>query len=353
MSGPVLPSRPLLVGLYHVVSLGPDRVQICNAGRSVVLAGAGLSDQVVPFLADLDGTHTVDDLRGRYPSIGDRLLVELTGRGFLVAGDPLRDPANTTATGLAAVSDPGALAHGPEPAPLNEATISVAGCGPVAGAAAVMLARSGVARIVLADEGPVTSADIASSPVLALSAAGRRRSEAVGALCRQASSCTVECVEAITGTAADLALIEWRYTAEGRLPGEADAALAAGVPFLVHGQDGLEALVGPLVRPGGDPCHRCVESRRLSHVSHLDEHVAYLRHRSTAAPAPDAFLAGHSALVAGTLVVEALRALVGLPGPADPAVVVIDLSGPEVRYEPVLALPGCPACQSAGAHPVG
>ena len=146
---------------------------------------------------------------------------------------------------------------------------------------------------------------------------------------------------------AHLAVIESRYRTAGDTFDEAEVCLASGIPYMTHGQDALEAVVGPLVKPGGSPCHRCAESRRLAHEDHLHEHLAYRDHRARHAPRPDAFLAAHSAFLAGLVATEALHFLAGgTPAVLDGALVV-DLLTMAVRREEVLPVPGCTGC---GGH---
>lgn len=295
-----VPNRPLLSGLYHVVPLPPDRVQVCNAGRSVVLTGPAFAERLPPVLAALDGTATVEQLIDLYPELAPALLEGLASRGLLLddggAGDNGRT-ARQTATAL-----PGATAVADTAARLRSATVAFAGGGQVALSAALFLAQAGVGRLL---------------------------------------------IDAIESEAnADIVVAEQRFSDSGMYPPAADAALVAGVPYVIHGQDALVATVGPVVQPGGRPCHRCAEARRQANIAHIDEHVAYLAHRETHAPAPDSFLAAHTAVVAGHLANDVLRALLGL-APIDASVLVIDLATGAAQRQPVLALPGCEGCAGA------
>lgn len=341
-----LPERPFLAGLYHVVALGPDRVQIANAGRSVVLGTEGMSERLLACLAALDGTTALATLEGRFPGLATALVASLAGKGLVTAGDGsgAEGPWRQVATALELAPDDVATR-------LGRATVAVAGCGPVGGAVALQLAKAGVGRLVLSDSRPVSASEAAASPVLGRGDAGRPRSEMVAEACRQRSEGVVLAVAspipAGEGQGADLAVVSLGYEPDERGWPDADACLAAGKAYLVHTQDALEALVGPLVPPGGQPCHRCVEARRRSHLDHPDEDMAYRRHRARADPEPDAFLAAQASVVAGLVATEALRGLLGAPSATTAGVLVVDLGGPSLQREAVLAVPGCQGCASA------
>lgn len=345
-AGPV-PERPALVGLYHVVRLDGNRVQVCNAGRSVVVSGEGLAEPLAALVGALDGTRTAAEVEGLFPGLGLRVLGALAAKGLVTEGG-----AGSAGSGPALAS----WALGVPPAEaatrLARATVAVAGCGPVGGTAAVHLAKAGVGRLVVADDRIVAGIDVATSPALGPEVEGRLRAEAVRRACSEASATAVEVVNMALDSgalaSADLAVIAaGPQAADGALP-EADACLSLGVPYLLHAQDGLEAVVGPLVEAGGGPCHRCSEVRRLSHVVHLPEDVAYRSHRARWAPEPDAFLAAHTAVVAGLVATEALRSLLGARPVTRGGVLVLDLAALDLEREPLLAVPGCRGCDGAG-----
>jgi adenylyltransferase/sulfurtransferase len=234
---------------------------------------------------------------------------------------------------------------------MQNATVIVVGCGPVGTTVALHLAKAGVARLLVADDGEIAAAEIAVSPLLGPSAVGRLRSEVVRELCRSAGAIGVDTVPSPVPTdlvvTADLLVIEGRDASGIPLADEADAALSAGVPFLIHSQDALEAFVGPHVRSDGDPCHRCAETRRLGHVDNLDEFMEYRRLRAEQSPLSDCFLSAHASLMAGLISTEILRILVGAPHLSDRSVAVVDLATLNIERSEVLAVPGCPACATA------
>lgn len=343
------PKRPVLLGLYHVVALDDDRVQVANAGRSVVISGPGLASKAVALLAALDGEATTAELEDRFPGLASRAVASLAAKGLVVDGGP----------GLALAIGPGpsltATALGLSPAMvarrLASATVVVVGCDPVSGAVAVYLARAGLGHLVLIDHQEISARDLATSAALGPLSEGQPRAEAYRRLCQtNATEVTLgdEAMDPQALGGADLAIIAAAHRSPGAAWPEADACLRAALPFLVHGQDSLEATVGPLVAAGGRPCHRCMEARRLSHVTHPAENLAYQNHRARVDPGPDTFLAAHTGVVAGLVASEALRALLGARPVTSGAVVFVDLDATRLdRYE-LLAVPGCGGCAAAG-----
>lgn len=345
----VLPTRPLLRGLYHAVALDADRIQVCNAGRSVVLAGDGLAERVVPLLGALDGTSTLAELSKRFPDLAVPVLQALAAKRLLTEASRVQD-AGDGAAGKAATALAGELCEQEVAERIAGASVAVAGCGAVGTAVAMLLGKAGVGHLILFDPEAPSHLDPALCPVLPASGTGETRAAAAAAVCRAASRarCTIarrDPEEALT--AADLAILERPWCEGDAAASMADRCLSAGTPYLLHGGDALLAVVGPLVRRGGAPCHHCAEVRRRAHVAHLDEHLAYLRHRARVAPRPDVFLAAHAATVAGVAATEALRALAGAPARTRAATFVWDLEDLSLRREEILAVPGCSGCAQA------
>ena len=350
---------PVLAGLYHAVQLGADRVEVCNASRSVVLTAPSNAARVVALLHALDGTVSVDELETSHPGIAVRALLDsLDARGLLIDAAATMDDENArdtravlTASGLQRATTARTSAT-----PLAACTVLVAGCGPVAAAAAVALAKAGIVRMLLADDQLVSQRDVATCPVLTHDALGRLRSEALREACLRSEDVLATVVDPAETAAslsdATIVIIQARYEVSGMFAAAADAALEAGIDHIVHWQDALEVVIGPVIRSGGRPCHRCMESRRLSHVAHLDEHVAYLAHRAQTSPEPEAFLASHTSVAAGLLSTAVLQHLAGTADEgASRSATVLDLATSEWRREPVLEVPGCAACAAAAEVP--
>jgi bacteriocin biosynthesis cyclodehydratase domain-containing protein len=326
--------------------MGPDRVVVANGGRTVALSGSGFAARVVPLLAALDGTSTADELQARFPDMAPAVLAGLTAKGLLVDAGAVAD-----GLGVAPQSAALALPGGPSPADsharLGVATVAVVGCGPVGGEVAILLTKAGVGRLMLVDRGPSADRDIAVSPALQLSDVGVPRAEAVAHHCREVGAGAVElAADGLLGSRPDLAVVELGYDKVGTTI--ADQCLAEGVSYLVHTQDALRAGIGPLVGPQGHPCHRCLAARRLGHITHLDEHLAYLDRRASTSPHPDAYLAAQVALVAGLVAIEALRALLGAEARTNGALLTLDVGEPELGREVLLPVPDCPGCEGAG-----
>lgn len=342
-------ARPLLLGMYHVTPLAPDRVQVGNAGRSIVLSGQRITERLTPLLRALDGRHTVDELTRRFPGLVPDALEALGEKGFLVDGaggeDDSSITARLTATALSCASSPADLATS-----FAAATMVLSGCGPVGGMVAVGLAKAGIGRLLLADPQPTSSRDISLSCVLPLASEGQPRTEVVGALCKEVGATLAQPVPRPLPPDAlrevDLALIEVGYEANGRVSPDADTCLSSGTTYLPYTQDGLDVVIGPMVLAGTGPCHRCLESRRQSHLAHLAEDLAYHQSRSQTAPRADTFLAAHNSIVAGVLATECLAFLVSEPRTRG-AVLVIDLAGMTMVHEALPRVPDCLGCDPA------
>jgi bacteriocin biosynthesis cyclodehydratase domain-containing protein len=349
-----LPERPLLSGLYHVVPLGRDRVQVVNAGRAVVFSRKEAGSRLASLLEALDGTATTVELKERFPDLVPSALEALAGKGLLLEGsgsDQALGPRGVAAA--LGVAEPGRMPSVPEIAhQLTRSTVAFVGCGPVAGAAAVLLAKAGVGRLLLSDPTDVSAGDIAVSPVLGPAAAGHTHDRSTATACRTAAPTTAVCIPEREGELEACDLVVVAGGLDGGVGGQhADRCLIAGVPYLVFGQDAAQAIVGPLVLPGAPPCHRCAEERRLGNVEHLDEHLAYRRHRVDTDPGPDAFVAAHSATVAGIVATEALRVLTGVPAMTEGGAFVLDLVTTSIIREDVLPVPGCSGCAASTTGP--
>ncbi len=333
-----------------MVPLSPDRVQIANAGRSVVLSGKGFTQRVVPLLEALDGRTHREELRRRFPELVPDVLEALAAKGVLVDGTAASSDWDSssanTALALGDGSSPGDVAE-----ILASAVVAVMGCGPVGSAVATLLAKAGVGRLLLCDSDTVRSADIPLSPSLSTAHHGQPRAEAARATCVASEAACIEVVgrpweQNLRAGGVDLVVLEVGYEQDGPHPSAADALLHAGFPFLMHTQDALEAVVGPVIVPGGAPCHRCALARLVSNREDLDEHMAYRAHRAREASKPETFLGAHCSVVAGIVTVEALRSLVARP--LRGAVRVVDLRDLRLTDETVLPVPGCTSCADAG-----
>lgn len=346
-----VPYRPLLMGLYHTVPFGADRVLVANAGRVVSLSGPSFAHRVGPLLSALDGTATRDELEARFPDLAPAVLPALVNKGLLTDAAPITD---TTKVGpsLASMSFPDAPSSAEAVRRLADAVVTLPSCGPVGGQVAVLLAKAGVGGLVLSDARQVTPRDVAVSAPLGPGHTGQHRASAIAHVCIAAGA-AVEVVESspvqARSPAGQLAVLELGYDHQSW--SQADACLANGMPYLLVSQDALQAWIGPLAQLGGRPCHHCLRARRLSHESHPEEHLAYMEARAASAPGPDAFLAAHTAVVAGIVASEALRSLLEAHPLTHGAVLVLDLANMTVTRELLQPVPGCEVCIGAERLP--
>jgi bacteriocin biosynthesis cyclodehydratase domain-containing protein len=123
--------------------------------------------------------------------------------------------------------------------------------------------------------------------------------------------------------------------------------LGAGVTALFHELTTLGGVVGPTVASFTTSCYECLMTRHSSHLRFYDEHVASVRslRSGEVQVRQPAILAGGAAMTGGILSLEAMRLLTGTPPPATTdAILRADFRTLQVRREPLLGVPGCPAC---------
>lgn len=149
---------------------------------------------------------------------------------------------------------------------LSESSVLVLGCGSLGSAQAMLLARAGIGRLVLADRDIVDACnlptqilyderDVAERTPKAEAAARRLRAVNSGIIIEPViADVTASNVEELLGRA-DLALdaadnFETRYLLN-------DAAVKAGKPWVYGGVLGTDGMV-MAVRPGAGPCLRCL-----------------------------------------------------------------------------------------------
>jgi len=130
------------------------------------------------------------------------------------------------------------------------------------------------------------------------------------------------------------------------------ACLSAGIPFLMHTTTAFDATVGPSLAPPFDSgCHLCLVKRRLSHLRHYDEQIAYqssLRDGGTP-ERPPSLLGGCASVVSGLLAAETLRLVGGLePATTCGGVLRADFRTLQVTRAPLQPIPGCAACGERG-----
>lgn len=338
-------------GFFRVIPMTSDSVQLRSAGRVARIAGSGLGDRLPALLAALDGSATVPELAQRFglnQEVVERLVTRLHESGILMDG-----AWDADGPGSEFYAEMGTVPSEVEDR-IAVATVAVVGLGPVGRLAARLLASAGVGELRLADISTITPLDqslLGHDSSVANGDIGRSQAVVAADECRRpgqaVSSATGEDLESLLA-GVDLVIatvdeVELRAVAVSR------AALAARVPYLFHALTTLEGLVGPSGLPPESPCYECLVWRRASHLRHHEEHVAYQEHLRSGdlpshAPAP---AAGGAVIVAGLVAAEALRVLgrFAVPRTRD-GILVADFRTLEVRHEPVLPAPRCPACGS-------
>ena len=334
--------RPVLSGLYKVVAVGENRVEIGHAGRVIVLSGTRVETEVKQLLAALDGSRTRAELVDAFPDMGPRLLEALEQRALLIdAGSP----GGSAGLKTAAAVDVRSAAQVAQR--LSCAVVLIVGLGPVGATTAILLARAGVGTLLLSDVGIASPSDVALTAELAPESIGQPRDAAIGCRCRKhgvlARSVAPAQVPGAFASASLSIVAGDNLHMSANLP-MADRVHAVGGSYLVHSQDGHEALVGPLVSSNRQPCHRCLRERRRSHVGQSSVHQA-MPAAAVDGNEPDSYLAAHVAVVAGLVAAEAVRFLAGAPPVTEGAVLISAFDRLEVWREPLLANPWCPICR--------
>lgn len=345
-----LPGKPLLPGIFRVIPMGPDAVQLRSSGRVVRLTGPGIGDVAPALLSALDGASSVDEIAARVSvdvATAAHLVQSLFDDGLVMDGD------GTDSLALAAAHQAYANLGGrPEDraARLRSARVVFAGLGPVARVAARHLAAAGVGHLDLVDDSAVVASDQLAL-VLPESAIGEPRADVVAEECAAAAATsplspgvTVAAVTSLTDVIGGGGLVVVEVDEGGRRAEIVNAAgHAAGARLLFHSATTQDGFVGPAVLGAHPPCYYCLVQRRLTHLRHYDEHVAFQAAlRNGQFPSLSAVLApGAASLLGGLLSTEVLHQLFEARGGQ---VLVADLRTLEVRREELLAVPGCTVC---------
>lgn len=233
---------------------------------------------------------------------------------------------------------------------LRESTVAILGCGGLGTWALGALASLGVGRFVLVDDDHVELSNLNRQILYGVGDLGEPKVErAAGWIRRFDPSIEVEAhrrrvagpegLGMITGADVLLLLADWPPYELPRWVN--NAALAAGVPFMLAGQQPPLVKIGPTFLPGDGACFACQEHRSRADYPLYDE-LAEQRMRT---PPEAATLGPASALVGAILAMEVLHLLVGGRPPAThDRVLLLDTRTLEQRWEPVQRDPGCPSC---------
>lgn len=302
-----VPLWPLFAGLYHLVSYGEEQVTICTRGRFLSVTGRDAWSQLPPLLGALDGRNTRAELDLAYPGLARLVLPTLARKGLLVEAGGW--PSGGKVRGLAATLGLSPAISGQQ---LARATVLISGCGPVGGTVAMQLAKAGVGRLILADATTLSPSDVASSPILAPRTEGMLRVQATLEKCTSLTSISDIQIAKVPLSPSivkgcDIVVLAGPPQVEGLLS-EGDLCLEQGVPYLQYEHDEASAIIGPLVRRGGRPCHRCVEARRRSHVVRPELDSSQRNHVSTLMDS-SVLLSAYVSLIAGLIAAHILTHL--------------------------------------------
>jgi hypothetical protein len=320
--------------------------------RAIALTGMASASVLLGLL---DGTRERDEVvaaarqQGVAPDVTERVLrllaaggvlddVPVSARQALTQQQRQRLGAELAAAALARDhSDAGATALSRR----SGARVRIHGHGRVSSALADILATSGVGLVTV------------TSPPAPAAAARRRRA-------RRPRTVTGPAAPSVVARKAapppDLAvLVGYRALAGGRGPDLPDRLLRAGVPHLAVTAEEAIGVVGPLVRPGGTACVRCVHLTRSALDPAWPLILAQLGRLAPDPPACDAALAAHVAAQAAGQVLAFLDLAPGHPpaparsrAPAENGTLEFVLPSWEWRRRTWPPHPACP-CGAAGS----
>lgn len=346
-----LPVLPFLSGLYFVVPVSPGKVQLCNAGRTVVMSASAGDGDLAALLSSLDGRTSIDALLSLFSlDFITTVISGLVDRG-LVADAACVDLVD---------ADRSVGFYGRMPAHLtrrrlSEVTVALSDSGPIGRLVASLLTEAGVGQIrFLADASTVAKADgvLGCLTLKEGGAAGSGGPDPTSgvALSSGASepSARPPTASVCDLTESDLTIVELSY-GDDRLLGSpiADASLQNGRPYLAYFQESTTAIIGPYHGALRDPCHVCVDLRRKAHQLHFESDERLRDFRARAFPGPLLFSAANAALIASLVALEATRAVLGFPPVTQQAVLELDLETLMTRRLSISPAPSCRQCHDA------
>jgi bacteriocin biosynthesis cyclodehydratase domain-containing protein len=317
-------ATPLSSHGMRIARLDQDTVVVKRGIIELKLAFDDAADTVERLAQLADGTVTADRLVEAFPPelrdhVG-RLVTGLRARGLL------RDATGVTldaTAGRAVIDDPAALfwaglaSHAPNArGALAEASVLVAGTGPVTDALAAALHHCGVGRV-----RTIPTFTPARPP-------------------RAAGHATVGDDTAWWDARWDVWCAATDGPPEPWLVEQARAALTAGALFLPVWLDDLVIRVGPLTHPGDTACLRCYLLRLDSNDPHREVH-RLLRAQQ---PSPAGHLPPMAAVAGAVAATETVKHLTGLPVTACGRVIELSLVPFRAGTHRVLRVPRCPEC---------
>jgi bacteriocin biosynthesis cyclodehydratase domain-containing protein len=354
------PARPRLLADLDVFSM-PDGLglQVRGGEVDVVLRGR-VADALVPWLLPrLDGRHAWQDLVADRPGeagaeeVADVLLL-LLRKGLLTDGVEPRAPRAPDPTeqrqllfwgrklGVTRINTSARQVQ----QKLARARVVLLAGGLFGCTTLDLLLRSGCEDLALLDWGDGQVAET-------LRALGAERAEEVAAALRGDAGAAVEALEPLLATA-DLLLTATRNAPDALFEALNAAVLRRGTPWLRGDETPSAFEIGPFLNGLDTPCFTCMRLRARGVEEMPVEEKLYQEH--LAGPGPEGLQGeslAHSAVGAGLLVSEALRALTGVaPVLTEGAVLTQELDGPS-SLDRFRRVPRCPDCYPGDAvtHP--
>ena len=234
---------------------------------------------------------------------------------------------------------------------LRAATVAVLGCGGLGTWVLAAVASLGVGRFILIDDDTVALSNLNRQILFGVKDLGAAKVEraarwvaeldpgiAVLSHRRRVESAR-DAAELLGGADVVVLAADWPPYELGRWVNE--ACIAAGVPFMLAGQQPPMLKVGPTYVPGRGPCFACHERRLAAEFPHYLELAAYRRDH----PAPGITLGPASGVVGTMLALEVMHLLLGdAPIATEGRAMLLDMRTLEQRWESVSRDPDCPTC---------
>ena len=234
---------------------------------------------------------------------------------------------------------------------LRSATVAVLGCGGLGTWALAALASLGVGRFVLIDDDAVALHNLNRQILFGLADVGAPKVECaarwVGALDpgievlahRRRVGSADDAAALLGGADAVVFAADWPPYELGRWVNR--ACVAAGIPFLMAGQQPPVLKVGPAYVPGRGPCFACHERALAAEFPLYPELAAHRRDH----PAPAITMGPASGVVGTLLALEVMHLLIAdEPVATQGRVMLLDMRTLEQRWEDVPRDPACPVC---------
>jgi bacteriocin biosynthesis cyclodehydratase domain-containing protein len=221
--------------------------------------------------------------------------------------------------------------------------------------ASLLLAASGIGRIVGVDGDRVDVSNLARQVMFTEADVGVTKTEVAAARLAELRGdldfVGVETVlrspadvsEVIAGADVVVAAVDWPAALIGGWVDE--ACVAGGVPYVAMSQHPPLVRIGPTYVPGQTGCYRCQEASYRDRYASYDELVG-----QTADESPAATYAPACGVIGSLVANEVVALVTGLHPPACLGrSTVLDLRDLSITSEVVTPRPGCPRCAGSGA----